>query len=356
MRAFTKLPAFARRSPLGSFRTCVSSASRIAIVDLSPFASNGNEGSKFKAAQELSSAFADTGFAVVVGHGVPQTLTQELRRSALSFFSMDLQEKMKTNEGWGSGYGNAPYCYMEENGAQLLGDFNRPNDIVESLWYVGLSKPEVERALPSFPADLGSLIVSHEAHIANLRSTLNVASELALGLEEGFLREKCDIGNETLRLAHYPEQEVPPLEGQMRYGAHVDSYGITVLNLDDEHPEGLQVMIDETWTDIPFVEHSFVLNVGACLSRWTNGFWKASVHRVLNYPGRRLSIVTNAVKPTEDIVIEPIGPVAKPAKYPPILMADFTADRVAMHRPTYVQEKMIDDVASVGEQIRNYQR
>merc|ERR1712014_359093 len=105
---------------------------------------------------------------------------------------------------------------------------------------------------------------------------------------------------------------------------------------------GLQVQIGADWVDVPFAQDSFVLNVGACLSRWTNGFWKASVHRVLVRPGRRLSIVSGAVRPNDDVVIEGIGPGAHGApRFPTVLMRDWVAERVALHRPSYTQEKTV---------------
>eukprot|EP00434_Breviolum_minutum_P023170 symbB.v1.2.020440.t3/scaffold1722.1/size104679/1 len=149
---------------------------------------------------------------------------------------------------------------------------------------------------------------------------LSSSCELALGLEAGFFAAR-QSSNESLRMAFYPDiKDSSPVEGQMRYGAHVDSFGLTILNLDPRNPEGLQVCIgdDETnWVDVPFVEDSFVLNVGALLSRWTNGFWKASVHRVLYLPGERLSIVAGALRPRDDVMIEACGPAAGDKRFLP---------------------------------------
>merc|ERR1712217_120375 len=163
---------------------------------------------------------------------------------------------------------------------------------------------------------------------------------------------------DSFRLAYYPEAETPPLEGQMRYGAHVDSFGITILSLDPQHPEGLQVQIDGEWGDVPFIEDSFVLNVGAMLSRWTNGFWKASIHRVVYKSGRRLSIVSGGLRPREDVTLEPITQGSDEAKYPAVLAGDFMNERVAMHRPDYLTEKGVQGAEAVnklGDGIRDYQ-
>lgn len=326
------------------------------MVDLSAFRHGAGEAAaegRRTAAQELSAAFSDTGFAIVVGTGVAARLVSELREHAYGFFQQGQAEKAKVNEGSGEGYGLSPYCSMEENGAQLLGDFTKPNDIVESLTFRRL-QPEAVQGTLQRPAGLAEAVLAFNEELAALRRTLEAAGEIAFGLEEGALAEKCRGADESLRLAYYPELSRPPLEGQLRYGAHVDSFGVTVLSLDPSRPEGLQVQVDGGWVDVPFLQGSFVLNVGAMLSRWTNGLWKASVHRVALRPGRRLSIVSGALRPRDDVVLEALGPEAP--RQPPVLAGDFVAERVAMHRPSYLAEKGVapDGAEGLGDHIRSY--
>lgn len=106
-----------------------SSSSRISVVDLA-------EGPGLRA-KALSAAFADTGFAVVVNSGVPCGAVENLRAAAMDFFHQPLEEKQRANAPGAKGYGSSPYCWMEENGAQLLGDFSKPRDLVESLTSLG---------------------------------------------------------------------------------------------------------------------------------------------------------------------------------------------------------------------------
>jgi len=320
--------------------------SRIAIIDLEHMG----------AASSLSTAFQDTGFAIVTGHGVSADVIRELHDAALRFFEQSLTQKQNSNNGCNEGYGSQPYVYRMENGAQLLGDFSKPNDIVESLTYKGLQRDEVQASLP---LHLRDELLRFEASLLGLRTRLAVLCDTALGCEAGYMASHCDEDNEGLRLAHYPEvrgEEVQP--GQLRYGAHVDSYGITLLHLDPENPEGLQVLVDDEWVDVPYVQDAFVLNVGALLSRWTNGFWKASVHRVVHYPGRRLSIVSGAVKPADDTMVEPLKIGGNP-KYEPILAKNFIAERVAMHQPTYLEGKQVSSSAEamrLGDSIRCFDK
>lgn len=340
-------------------------ASRIAVVDISPLLSGEASGS-LAAAQRLSAGFADTGFAIATGTKIPVETISTLRALATKFFAQGQEAKRAVNEGMGEGYGQSPYCCMEENGAQLLGDFTRPTDVVESLTYRGLSEKEVVDRLPESPPGLAQAISAFNEDLEELRRALERACELALDLEPGLMTRKCQEGKESLRLAYYPSID-EPLEGQMRYGAHVDSYGLTVLSLDPANPGGLQVQIDDEWIDVPFVEGGIVLNVGALLSRWTNGSWKASVHRVLCKPGDRLSIVSGAVRPADDELIEVFpsccdashtGEEAPPPP-PPILARDFFAERVTLHRPSYLSESGAAsqepaDLQKLQQDIRSY--
>ena len=96
----------------------VVTTSRIAIIDLSPFLENDNINSSIPSKQDgqniiltkkhqnqknhtpqlssamaLHAAFQDTGFAIVVNHGIPEDSLQKLRRLALKFFSFDVKRK-----------------------------------------------------------------------------------------------------------------------------------------------------------------------------------------------------------------------------------------------------------------------
>ncbi|CAJ1446417.1 unnamed protein product [Effrenium voratum] len=360
---------------------------RISVVDMAAMA-DGREG-QLRVAQALSKAFADTGFAVVTSTPVPEIALAQLRRSAMDFFHQPLAEKQMVNEGSAPGYGSSPYCRLEENGAQLLGDFTKPDDLVESLTY----RPHegLER-LPDRPPELRPAVQEFGERVARFREVLNCACDLALGQDEGFFASKCGKGREALRLAFYPDLEAfkrfhsdehsvkstlgrraahywhpdpfkwegaTLLDGQMRYGEHVDSFGLTILNLDPANPEGLQVQIGEEWVDVPWVKGSFVLNVGALLSRWTNGYWKAAVHRVLFKRGQRLSIVSGALRPDDDVMLEPCGPGALAGeKFAPVRAGDFCQERVALHRPSYLQQKQLDAEAAqrLSEDIRSYRQ
>merc|ERR1711937_791807 len=64
---------------------------------------------------------------------------------------------------------------------------------------------------------------------------LMALTALALDLQESYFekyfydRDGKPIGENVLRLAHYPPQREPPAPGQIRYGEHTDYTGFTIL-------------------------------------------------------------------------------------------------------------------------------
>ena len=83
---------------------------------------------------------------------------------------------------------------------------------------------------------------------------------------------------------------------------------------------GLQIEgIDGEWIEAPPIEGSLVINVGDLLSRWTDGVYRSTKHRVINSSGReRLSLVL-AYDPDPDTMIDArniFGPEHKAAEEP----------------------------------------
>ena len=108
-------------------------SSPIDVIDVSPWTqpASSTDADRAAAAAALGASFESTGFALIVGHGVDASVHGGMRENSLAFFHLSLEEKMRYSEGKGYGYGG--YLNCEENGAQLLGDFSRPADHVESV-------------------------------------------------------------------------------------------------------------------------------------------------------------------------------------------------------------------------------
>ena len=104
---------------------------------------------------------------------------------------------------------------------------------------------------------------------------------------------------------------------QIRYGAHTDYQGFTILLQDDKdegktNSGGLEVFLDDQWIPVPPTKNAFIVNIGDLYERWTNKRWTSTLHRVSNPPkdseaskrSRRSMVFFTG--PTFDAVIEPI--------------------------------------------------
>lgn len=320
----------------------------IDIVDISPLLDNSaNE-------TGLCRAFERTGFALVLGHSIPTETIENLRKDAYRFFGSD--EKYDYDRGKGYGFGG--FVRFAESGAQLLGDFTKPKDNVESLTVKGLN--EHRQCDADYPDWMR--IDEFQRAALSLSPAFARAVTLCLGVSQEELQPIVQTRPEIVgvRLAHYPVVEDLEPE-QMRYGAHVDSGTFTVLSLDPDNPRGLEVKVGERWVPVPYVPGALVINVGALLSRWTGNKWLASVHRVVSADSSRsrVSVVTSALSAKLDgPPLATFSPFAHNSTHGPVAAKDFLAVRVALHRPEFAKEAGIEtpaDFQRESQRIASFQ-
>ena len=216
------------------------------------------------------------------------------------FFDLPYSEKLRSNPPEQVKMRGYLPVGIESVAATL--DARAPADLCEALVFAGLSRQTWRAgALPNLwpeqPAGLRALVIDYEATLVALGRELMRLSALALDLPESYFEPFYAEPGVTLRFVNYPDQPDPPLPGQLRYGAHHDYGGLTILRQDDA-PGGLQVCDPSgTWHDVPASPDGFVINVGDLIARWTNGRWRSTLHRVINPPRaltgdtRRLSMV-----------------------------------------------------------------
>ena len=155
---------------------------------------------------------------------------------------------------------------------------------------------------------------------------------MQLGLPKDYFTPFFTKPDNSLRLAYYPAQDKEkPSANQMRYGAHTDYTGFTILKQDDE-VEGLEVFSaeKEMWIPVKIVKNSFIVNARDFVQRWTNDHWISNLHRVVNPPAdkshkERLSLVF-FTGPNEDVTIAPIKELCDKdelVNYEPVLAKDY---------------------------------
>ena len=258
----------------------------IPLLDISAFRGTPEEREAFLG--ELRYAAHDVGFFYVVGHGVPRSVTDGVLDAARAFFALPLEERLaidNLNSPQFRGYTRVGY---EHTGG-------RP-DRRDQL-DVGVERPPLDLG-PDDPAYLRligpnqwpeSLPVLREAVLAWQAEADRVSREVlralavALGQRESYFDEWFDADAHTnLKVIRYPGRGDEP--DDQGVGAHKD-YGFLALVLQDSCG-GLQVeRLDGTWAEAVPVDGAFVFNLGEVLEIATQGYLRATKHRVTSPRG-----------------------------------------------------------------------
>ncbi len=322
----------------------------IPVIDIGPYRT-GTDTGKAAVAEAVGAACRSVGFLVVTGHGVDPDLVRRLRTVTAQFFELPAHDKQLVAMPPDRYRG---YMAEAESLAASYGE-SSPPDLKESMSIGPVDVPSDDpyfspaqagaffapNQWPQRPAELAAVWTEYYREMERLATELMRIFALALGLDEHFFDRSVDRHITNMSAIHYPPLAEPPLPGQLRGGPHTDFGSITIVQR-DAAPGGLQVLIDGSWIDAPYVEDSFVINLGDLMAEWTNDEWVSTVHRVALPPAiddatsDRLSF-TFFHQPNYDAVIEVIptctGP-DKPAKYGATTSgAHITAKITAMRSP-----------------------
>jgi len=88
---------------------------------------------------------------------------------------------------------------------------------------------------------------------------------------------------------------------------------------------------DGAWIQAPPIPGAFLCNIGDCLMRWSNDIYVSTPHRVMSPPGRDRYSVAFFLDPNPEVSIACLPgccTAGRPAKYPPILAADYLRQRL----------------------------
>lgn len=285
-----------------------------------------------KIVAELRAALESCGFMYLQNHGVPQAMVDAVFAQSRRFFGLPGEAKNAAKpkeKGSTRGY--------EGIGVQAL-DEARPGDLKE-IFQCGPEPARVRlnvwpEGMPEFRAALLNFHQSAKRSCEQLMSAIAVS----LALPENFFEPYQDRSDATLRLLHYPPLAGAPVPGQLRAGAHTDFGGMNLLFQDDEG--GLEIeAADGSWIAAPAIPGTAIVNTGDLISRWTNGMFRSSPHRVVNPTGaaadkHRYSFVLFH-SPNPDAVISCLPPCTgpdNPPKFAPITAGEHLRARAAASR------------------------
>lgn len=285
-------------------------------------------------ADKLGKSFRETGFAVITGHPVAQSVIDANLAATKAFFTLseDVKEKYHDAPG-GRQRGYTPFGTENAKGqkqADLKEFWHTGRDLPPGSPYRTTMKdtPSVEEV-----ADFDRATRALYASLDDFGADLLKGVALHLGLPETWFADKVNFGNSILRLLHYPPQMNPPPEGSVRAGAHEDINVITLLLGAEE--AGLEVKHRSgAWLAVNPPPGALVINCGDMLQRYTGGILPSTTHRVVN-PAPERSRFPRYSTPfflhfNQDFLIEALpGCLAEGGKAEkPITAQDFLMERL----------------------------
>jgi isopenicillin N synthase-like dioxygenase len=225
--------------------------------------------------------FQNAGFIYLKNHGISSSTVSTVFANSAKFFARSQEQKdalawysPEANRGY-SAQGREKVTDLEE-----AGDVGKLREAVPDLKESLEIGREGEVGMPNmWPSTEGD----EDAKVFK-----EVMQE---GIDEKWFDGFTDVGDNTLRLLHYPgvpKSVFKRSDGQLqvRAGEHSD-YGSATLLFQDARG-GLQVRSPKgTFVNATPIPDTIVVNAGDLLARWSNDTIKSTKHRVVEPPPKQ---------------------------------------------------------------------
>jgi isopenicillin N synthase-like dioxygenase len=318
---------------------------------------------------EIAEACSTAGFFQVTNHGVSQELIQEYRECCRQYFTelpADVKERHRRNGTNARGYFDNELTKQRRDWKQALDvgvpgtrDWNVPDEDPHNSCLDGFNQLPTEDELPGFR----DTVVKYFQACADLSHRLAVLMEAGMLQQDTQTIETDNAMVEDLRKNHtsylrsnyYPM--CPPEESAkeektggsppLGISPHRDAGFLTVL-LQDDDCHSLQVLsAEERWHTVVPIRGALTINTGDMAQIWSNGRYKAPLHRVLTN--------TESVRYSAPFFYNPgyatyIKPIVAPSRYHPCLWGYFRAVRFAGDLTDLGVEIQIEDFKILNDE------
>jgi len=278
----------------------------IPLVDFSLFL-NGTPEERQATAQSILAGFQNAGFVYLTSHSIPLPTVANVFNTSAKFFTRPTSEKDKL--GWTTPRANRGYvAHGREKVTTITSKADvealrgQAPDLKESFEIGREGEPGMPNNWPSGDdeaAEFKKVMTDFHDQCKALHIEVMRAIAVGMGLPASYFDSYTDVGDNTLRLLHYPPAPKSVFAAnklQVRAGEHTDYGSITLLFQDDRG--GLQVRSPQgTFVDATPVPGSVVVNAGDLLARWSNDTIKSTLHRVVEPPRKEDHVKEDEVYP-----------------------------------------------------------
>ena len=280
----------------------------VPLIDISPLETDSE--ATLQVSKEIGQACRTHGFFYIQGHGVDESMQQEVEEVSRQFFALPEEEKQAIRMELGGKAWRGFFSVGEELTS------GKP-DVKEGIYFgqeLDTSDPRVQNGLllhgaNLFPAALPhmrSVVLAYMDAITRVGHTLMKGIALSLGLPPSYFEQNYTGDPLTLfRIFHYPATTHPENQSdRWGVGEHTD-YGVLTI-LKQDQTGGLQVKSQDSWIEAPPIPDTFVCNIGDMLDRMTRGLYRSTPHRVKNVSNQSRYSYPFFFDPNFDAEIHPI--------------------------------------------------
>ena len=264
----------------------------VPVLDLSRLEQGASEHRTFLL--DLRTAARDVGFFYLSGHGISASETDEVLDASRRFFALPETDKLAIEMVKSSQFRG----YTRAGGELTRGaaDWREQLDIgverqpiPQGPGIAPWTRLQGPNQWPSALPDLKPALLAWQTRATAVAIRLLKAFALSLDQpEDAFDAIYRDSPNHRMKIVRYPGRDAT--DGDQGVGAHKDGGFLTLLLQDDN--KGLQVEYDGSWVNVDPLPGTLVVNIGELLELASNGYLRATVHRVVTPPAgvERISV------------------------------------------------------------------
>ncbi len=306
---------------------------KLPVVDLSGLGTPERDAA---IARELDSAFGGIGFAYFANTPISVAQQDAIFAASRRFHALpDSEKRAISMNSYHRGY-MAPNTSVIQTSS--VAKVTKPNYSESFMFMHEVPETDPRFGLPlqgpnQWPASLPDFrdeVLAYQAAMQDFCFKLLKPISIALGLAPDHLDPYFERPTTFLRLLHYPPQAPDSPDDAFGSAPHTD-YGFLTVLLQDM-TGGLEVRRkDGAWLKATPIRGTYVVNVADMLSRWTNGRWQSTPHRVKNLSGGDRYSCPYFFDMDMDATVSCLPSCtdgANPPRFPPVLYGDYLLERL----------------------------
>ena len=259
--------------------------------DLQPLFS-GSDTVRESLVEEIKSACLRTGFFYIHNTCVEDEVIQNTLTAMESFFHLPDDSPVKQDihnkhvnglKGWTPIFEEPAY---QKDTVAHLESFDISQELTADQYKsVGID-PNIWPELPGFR----DTVLKYNEQVTLLGRAISEVLSKILGTDRNFISDNSGTkAPRTMRLLHYPANDAPADDRNVGIAAHTDFECFTIMN---QTAPGLELTnVEGQWCQAPSDIGSFTIILGDMTERFSNGWLKATGHRVVNTPWTRYSMI-----------------------------------------------------------------